>query len=142
MFIWLIALIVVASVATVGYYQGGLRAAFSFVGLLAAAMLGSPLGSLLKSIVPIFGVKNPVMIAFVAPVIAFVLVLVIFKVAAFGVHKKVEAWYKYKGSDTQRMLWERMNNRGSTREVLFITSMYGKVLALQSAPMSIESHCV
>jgi len=111
MFIWLIALIVVASVATVGYYQGGLRASFSFVGLLLAAMLASPLGSLLKSIVPIFGVKNPVMIAFVAPVIAFVLVLVIFKVAAFGVHKKVEAWYKYKGSDTQRMLWERMNAR-------------------------------
>jgi hypothetical protein len=111
MILWLIALIVVASVAIVGYYQGALRASFSFVGLLVAAMLASPLGSLLKSIVPIFGVKNPVTIAFVAPVLAFVLVLVLFKLAALTVHKKVEAWYKYKGSDTQRMLWERLNAR-------------------------------
>jgi hypothetical protein len=111
MFIWLIALLLVASVATVGYYQGALRAAFSFVGLLLAALLASPVGSLLKSIVPIFGVKNPVLIAFIAPVLAFVIVLVLFKVAAVGVHKKVEAWYKYKGSDTERMLWERMNTR-------------------------------
>jgi hypothetical protein len=111
MFIWLIALAVMASVAIVGYYQGALRATFSFVGLLFAAMLASPIGSLLKSIVPIFGVKNPVTIAFVAPVLAFVIVLVLFKLAALATHKKVEAWYKYKGSDTQRMLWERMNAR-------------------------------
>lgn len=111
MFIWMIALVVAASVAIVGFYQGALRASFSFVGLLLAAMLASPLGSLLKSIVPIFGVKNPVTIAFVAPVLAFVLVLVLFKLAAVAAHKKVEAWYKYKGSDTERMLWERMNAR-------------------------------
>jgi hypothetical protein len=111
MILWLIALIVAASVTIVGYYQGALRAAFSFVGLLVAAMLASPIGSLLKSIVPIFGMKNPVTIAFVAPVIAFVLVLVLFKLGALAVHKKVEAWYKYKGSDTERMLWERLNSR-------------------------------
>ena len=111
MFIWLIAVAVLAGAAIVGFYQGALRVSFSFVGLLLAALLASPLGSLLKSIVPVFGVKNPVMIAFVAPVVAFVLVLVIFKVAAIAAHKKVEAWYKYKGSDTQRMLWERMNAR-------------------------------
>ena len=111
MILWLIALGVMACVGIVGFYQGALRGAFSFVGLLLAAVLASPLGSFLKSIVPIFGVKNPVMIAFVATVIGFVLVLVIFKVAAFTVHKKVEGWYKYKGSDTERMLWERMNAR-------------------------------
>jgi len=111
MTIWLITLAVMAGVGIVGYYQGALRAAFSFIGLLLAAVLASPVGSLLKSMVPIFGVKNPVMIAFIAPLIAFVVVLVLFKVAAVGMHKKVEAWYKYKGSDTQRMLWERMNTR-------------------------------
>jgi hypothetical protein len=111
MFIWLIALAVMAGVAIVGYYQGALRAAFSFVGLLFAAMLASPVGSLLKSIVPIFGVKNPVTIGFVCPLLAFVLVLALFKLAAVAAHRKVEAWYKYKGSDTQRMLWERLNAR-------------------------------
>ncbi len=111
MILWLIALVVVASVAIVGFYQGALRASFSFVGLLLASLLASPLGSILKSMVPMLGFKNPVVIAFVAPVLGFILVLAIFKVAALAVHKKVEAWYKYKGSDTQRMLWERMNAR-------------------------------
>jgi hypothetical protein len=111
MIIWLIALVVMACVGIVGFYQGALRAAFSFVGLLMAAILASPLGSLLKPIVSILGIKNPVTLSFIAPVLAFVVILVIFKVAALGVHKKVEAWYKYKSSDTQRMLWERMNAR-------------------------------
>ena len=111
MILWLIALVLVGCVGTVGYYQGALRAAFSFIGLLLAAMLASPAGSLLKPLILILGLKNPVVIAFVAPVAAFALVLVLFKSGAFAVHKKVEAWYKYKSSDTQRLLWERMNTR-------------------------------
>jgi len=111
MILWLISLLVLGCVAIVGYYQGALRAAFSFVGLLLAAALASPVGSLLTSFVPVLGLKNPVTVAFVAPVIAFLVVLVLFKCAALAVHKKLEAWYKYKASDTQRLLWERMNAR-------------------------------
>jgi uncharacterized membrane protein required for colicin V production len=44
MILWLIALAIVASVAVVGYYQGALRAAFSFVGLLLAASLATSVG--------------------------------------------------------------------------------------------------
>jgi hypothetical protein len=111
MILWLTVLVILACVGVVGYYQGALRAAFSFVGLLLAALLASPLSGWLKSLVPILGLKNPVVIAFVAPTLAFVLVLALFKGIAFAVHKKVEAWYKYKNSDTQRLLWERMNTR-------------------------------
>lgn len=111
MILWLIALAILASVAIVGFYQGALRAAISFVGLLLAAALAGPLGLLFKSIVPIFGLKNPVVIAFVAPVIGFLVVLILFKVGAAALQKQIEAWYKYKGSDTQRLLFERMNAR-------------------------------
>ena len=78
MILWLIALVLVGCVGTVGYYQGALRAAFSFIGLLLAAMLASPAGSLLKPLILILGLKNPVEIAFVAPVAAFAIVLVLF----------------------------------------------------------------
>src|SRR5690349_21724176 len=111
MILWLLAIIVVACVGLVGYYQGALRVSFSFVGLLLAAALASPLGSLFESLVPIFGLKNPVVIAFLGPIIAFLLVLIIFKCAGMAVHKKVDAWYKYKASDTRRLLFERMNSR-------------------------------
>jgi len=111
MILWMIALAIVVSVSIVGFYQGALRAAFSFVGLLLAASLASPIGGLLKSLIPIFGLRNPVAVAFVAPTIAFIVVLALFKVGALAAHKKIESWYKYKGSDTQRLLWERMNAR-------------------------------
>ena len=111
MILWLIALATLASVGIVGFYQGALRAGFSFIGLLIAALLASPIGSLLASVVPIFGLKNPVAIAFISPAIAFLLILVAFKLGALAVHKKAEAYYKYKSSDTQRMLFERMNAR-------------------------------
>jgi hypothetical protein len=111
MILWIIALAILGCVGLVGYYQGALRAAFSFIGLLVAALLASPLGSLLESIVPLLGLKNPVVIAFVGPLLAFVLILVIFKTGGLALHKKADAWYKYKASDTQRMLWERVNSR-------------------------------
>jgi hypothetical protein len=111
MILWLIALATLTCVGIVGYYQGAFRVAFSFIGLLLAALLASPLGSLFKSIVPVFGIKNPVVIAFVAPVIGFIVVMILFKVAAAALHKQIEGWYKYKASDTQRLLFERMNSR-------------------------------
>jgi len=40
-----------------------------------------------------------------------VLIQIIFKSTALVVHKKVDAYYKYKGSDTQRSLFERLNQR-------------------------------
>src|SRR5882762_2253249 len=111
MILWLLALVILGCVAIVGFYQGAVRVAFSFVGLLLAAILASPLGALFKPLVPIFGLKNPIVIAFVAPAIGFLLVLVVCKCVALAVHKKVEARHKYKASDTQRLLWERLNAR-------------------------------
>ncbi len=111
MILWSIALFTVICVGIVGYYQGALRAAFSLLALLLAALLASPLGSLLGPLLAIFGVKNPVMIAFLAPIVGFLIVLVAFKLGAIAVHKKVDTYYKYKTSDTQRLLFERMNAR-------------------------------
>src|SRR5436190_1599238 len=111
MTVWIIALILLACTGIVGYYQGAIRAAFSFVGLLVAALFATPLGSILKSMLPIFGLKNPFYIEFLSPILGFLIILIIFKVAALAVHKKVEGWYKYKANDMQRMLFERMNTR-------------------------------
>ncbi len=111
MILWLIALFIVASAAIVGYYQGALRSAFSLVGLLLAALLGSPLGTLLSPLIPILGLKNPVMAAFLGPILGFLIVLVALKIGGMAVHKKVDTFYKYKTSDTERLLFERMNAR-------------------------------
>ena len=107
MILWALALFIVTCTAVVGYYQGALRAAFSLVGLVAAALLGVPTGLLFKSVLPALGVGNPLYLAFLSPVLGFVLVLTCFKAGALAAHKKVEAYYRYKANDTQRMLFER-----------------------------------
>ena len=46
MMFWLLALVLLASLAGVGYRQGAIRVAFSFVGILIGALLAGPLGKL------------------------------------------------------------------------------------------------
>src|SRR5690349_10056112 len=109
MILWIFALCLLAVSGLIGYYQGALRVAFSFVGLLIAALLAMPIGSLLKPILPMVGLSHPVLLSFVAPALAYLLILIGFKCGGMAVHKKVDAYYKYKASDTQRSLFARVN---------------------------------
>jgi hypothetical protein len=111
MILWVLAVLFMAVVGLVGYYQGGVRAAFSFLGLIIAASVAGPLGNVLSPVVAAMGLKHPVVLAFVGPVVAFLLVLVVFKVGAFAVNKQIENYYKYQDSETRRMLFERLNTR-------------------------------
>jgi len=110
MFFWIIAMCLMAVLALIGYYQGAIRVAFSFIGLLVAALSAMPLAGLLKPILPVVGLSHPVLIAFIAPALVYVVILASFKIAALAVHKKVEAHYQ-KATDNDRGLFERLNQR-------------------------------
>jgi len=111
MILWVLAVLIVAAVALVGYYQGGVRVAFSLVGLLVALLVAQPLGNVLKPLVAMTGLKQPIVLSFLGPAIAFILVLVIFKVIAYAIHHKLTTYYKYNDSETKRMLFQRLNSR-------------------------------
>ena len=111
MILWIIAISLFAVLGLIGYYQGAIRVAFSFAGIVAAAALAFPLAGIVKSVLPAFGLSHPVLLAFLAPVIIYLLVLIGFKSAALAAHKSVTTHYKYKTSDTQRLLWSRLNER-------------------------------
>ncbi len=111
MTIWLLALVLMASLGALGYRQGALRVSFSLVGILLGAFLAGPLGKLIKPGLTAVGVKNPVLLWLLAPFVVFVLFSVIFKIAALAVHQKVEVYYKYKGGDLRSSLYQRMNHR-------------------------------
>ena len=57
------------------------------------------------------GIQNPTLIWALAPLVAFIIVLILFKVAGFFVHRKVYLFYKYKAGDLRMALWERLNSR-------------------------------
>ena len=111
MTIWLLAILLMAGVAAVGYTQGAIRVGISTVGLIVAALLAGPLARLVKPALSGMGMANPVLLGTIAPFIVFIVVLSVFKIVALAVHKKVDVHYKYKAGDLRLALWERLNTR-------------------------------
>ena len=111
MTIWLLAILLLAGVAAVGYTQGAIRVGISTVGLVIAAMLAGPLSRLVRPALSALGMTNPVLLGAIAPFIVFLVVLTAFKIVALTVHKKVDVHYKYKAGDLRLALWERLNTR-------------------------------
>ena len=50
MILWILAVFLLVSLGVAGYYQGAIRAAASFLGLIIAAVLAVPLGNLIAPI--------------------------------------------------------------------------------------------
>jgi len=111
MTIWILALVLLAAGAGLGLRQGAIRAAISFVGIAVALLFAGILGKLLKPLFPHVGIQNPTLIWMLAPLVAFIIILVLFKAAGFIVHRKVELFYKYKAGDLRLALWKRLNSR-------------------------------
>jgi hypothetical protein len=111
MFLWLIAFVILGCCGIVAYYQGALRAAISLTGLLFALWLAGPVGKIVNLVLPALGLGHPALLAVLGPVIAFIGILIAFKTTAAIVHRKVDTHYKYHATDTQRLLFERMNAR-------------------------------
>ena len=109
--LWLLAVVLLASVAGIGYRQGAIRAAFSFIGILVGVLLAGPLGKLIKPLLAAFGVKNPTLAWLLAPLVIFLLISILFKVGAFMVHQKVDVYFRYHAGDLRQALWERLSHR-------------------------------
>lgn len=111
MIIWIVALVVVGLAAVAGWNRGAVRAAISLSGLLVAALLAMPLAGLFKPVISFLGLKHPFLLVFVAPIIAFLFVLIAFKIGGHQVYTKIDYWLKYRATEMQRAQFERMSTR-------------------------------
>jgi uncharacterized membrane protein required for colicin V production len=111
MTIWVLALVLLASMAGLGYRQGAIRMAFSFVGIVFGAVLAAPLGRLLARVLVPLGVRDPVTSWALGPLIVFVVISILFMVTAAAVHHKADLYYKYNAGDLRLALWERLSRR-------------------------------
>jgi hypothetical protein len=111
MTIWILALIIFGCLGGIGYQQGAIRVGISFVGIIVAALLAGPLGKLVKPVVAALSVVNPILLWLIPPFVAFIVVLSVFKVIGYTVHRKVDVYYRHKAGDLRLALWERINAR-------------------------------
>lgn len=109
--VWIIALLCLWAVGLAGFYRGPIRAAFSLLGLLCGLLLARPLSPLTVHLLPLLGLEHPLWRLFVPEVIAFLLVLVIFKIAGNVLHEKTVVHFKYQKDEHLFFRWERLYNR-------------------------------
>jgi hypothetical protein len=100
-----------AAMALAFWRQGAIRGAFAFGGVLFGVLLAVPLGRLFHPLLPHLGASNPILAWALAPLVGFLVVQILFAVAGFSVHRKVEHFYKYNAGDLRLSLWERVNGR-------------------------------
>ncbi|MDD5140339.1 MAG: CvpA family protein [Verrucomicrobiales bacterium] len=111
MTIWILALVLLAAAIALGHKLGAINAAFTFVGIVFGGLLATVAGKIFKPLLPHVGIHNPTVIWALAPILGFFLVLILFRMAGFFLHRKVEVYYKYNAGDLRLALWERMNAR-------------------------------
>lgn len=111
MTIWILAVLLIGSGVGMGLRQGAIRASITFVGILFAVLVAGLVGKIFKLLLPHLGVQSPTIVWAIAPIAAFILVLALFKVAGFFVHKKVDVHFKYHAGDVRLSLFTRLNAR-------------------------------
>src|SRR5687767_4044241 len=111
MVLWVICIGLVIGLAAAGSKRGGIRAAFTLLGLLLGGMLGMVLGGVFTDLLELAGLKHPGWSMALGPIVAFLLGLLGCKIAGAAVHKKIEVFYKYDAPEPARLNWERLNNR-------------------------------
>src|SRR5688572_28105314 len=119
MSLWILAILIIAIFAGIGFAQGAIRSAISLVGLILAFLFAVPLGRALKPLLVSMGVANPVWQALIPPLVAFFIIYFVISGLSFFAHHKVYLLYKYKRDDLDRIRWERVNRHlGGTLGVL------------------------
>ncbi|MGA4642934.1 CvpA family protein [Limisphaera sp. 4302-co] len=111
MTIWILVVVLMASVTALGYRQGAVRVAFSLVGILLGMWLALPLSPWVGKVLDWVGVKHPFWAWILPSVIVFWIINGLFKAIAFQVHRKVDVFFKYHAGDLHRALFERLNAR-------------------------------
>lgn len=111
MLAWSIALVLVISSAIVGWYVGAIRVAITTVALFVTLFFLQPLSSLCAKLLGLAGVEHAGWLGIFSPLLAFGLLQIIAKSISKGTQAPIENYYKYKASDTQRLLFERFNQR-------------------------------
>jgi hypothetical protein len=128
--VWIIALLCLGLVGAAGYYQGPVRAGFAFFGLFFGTLLAGPLSPLTQRLLELVGLRHPAWNIFAPQVLAFLIVLTIFKIAGQVVHQKIAVYFKYKVDDKTLYRWQRVYSRLGLSVGLLNGSFYFILLTL------------
>src|SRR5262252_3772492 len=108
MFVWLFAVILIGLFGLMGFTKGAIRMGVSALGVFLGLAFGGALGAVLRPLFPMMGTQNLVWLTILPPIVAFLLIWIVFILIGFFAHRPVELHYKYKEDDLTRKTWESM----------------------------------
>lgn len=145
MIIWILALLLVLGCVALGYTLGAVRGGITTIGLLISAMLAQPLAPILYPAFNKLSLGTKVHAFFIAPLVVMMIIMIVFKIIAGAVHRRIDTYYKYKTAEYVQTLWLRTNERfGAALGLvnatiyLFIISVFIYVLAYPVSQLSSE----
>jgi uncharacterized membrane protein required for colicin V production len=111
MLIWLLVVLLMAGFAALGYFKGAIRMIFPLLGLFAGALLALPLSPVVRPLVPMVGLENPIWSVLIPPVIVFFVVALFLVGIGFVVHWKLGTHFKYRTDEYTLNRWHQLNQR-------------------------------
>jgi hypothetical protein len=111
MLIWLLVVLLTAGFAALGYFKGAIRMIFPLLGLFVGALLALPLSPVVRPLVPMVGLENPIWSVLIPPVVVFFVVALLLVGVGFLVHWKLGLHFKYRTDEYTFNRWQRLNQR-------------------------------
>jgi hypothetical protein len=130
MTIWLLAFVLLALFGALGYFKGAVRMVVPLVGLGVGLLLALPLAPLVRPLVPMVGMTNPIWSILVPPVVVFFLIELVFVGLGFLLHHRISVHFRNTSDDYQRTKWERLNQRLGVSMGLAAGAFYTLVIGI------------
>ncbi len=111
MLIWVVAILLAALAALIGYFMGGIRTAICLLGTIVAGYLATTVGGWVAGLVPLVGFKSPLSQIYLPPVFGFLIVSLVFTILAFVIFQLVERRVRYRLDEYRYARWRRLSRR-------------------------------
>ncbi len=128
--IWLIAILLLAVFAGLGFLRGSIQMGISVLGLFVGLMLAQALAPLMLPIYTASGVTNLILLAVLPPITAFIVIGLIFMTIGIVVHIKVKKYFHFKTDEATQLMWKRLNQRAGAAFGLLAGVVYTIILGV------------
>jgi hypothetical protein len=109
--IWILAILLMGVFASAGSQQGAIRMLIGLAGVFLGAVFALKLDDVVRPLMGVIGVSNPVWKWLLPPVFVFLAFAVGLGMLAQFVHHKVSVYYDFRATDDDRLRWQRLNGK-------------------------------
>lgn len=110
MTIWILGALLIGGMAALGRQIGSIRIGVSAIGAIVAYVGTVFLAPLVSPHMSAIGLKNPITVWWLTPVVVYVLLFLVMNGIAQGIYMKVNLFFQYRAKEDARMRFQKMDD--------------------------------